>query len=304
MAVIANTYLPFDAGAGSAVAESGWRSMAKHWLASGPLVSGAGGLDALKPTAGAGLQVLVALGEAWVQGHWASWTGQSTLTPGANSSGSTRVDAIVIRADFVDNNVELDLVAGTPGAGLPALTQSSSIWEILIGSSTLVSGGSSVTVADLRKLAGADPPGPPRFRVTGGGAGQTGVVTATDTQCTWANGTEVADTEGTIAIGTGTFTCPAGLAGRWQFDYAVSFQVSAAGNYRVAWMRHSNGPKRYAQMSTPCVGSIDDRLTGSSDIVLAGGDTVAVYVHHASGGNLWLNNSADQYFQGRYIGPA
>ena len=141
----------------------------------------------------------------------------------------------------------------------------------------------------------------PRFRVIGGGAGQTGVATATDTQCTWANGTEVEDTEGAIAIGTGTFTCPASLAGRWHFDYAVTFQVSAAGNYRVVWMRHSNGPKRYGQTSTPCVGSIDDRLTGSSEIVLAGGDTVAVYAHHASGGNLWMNNSADQYFQGRFI---
>ena len=154
MAVIAGSFLPFDAGAGSAVAESGWRSMAQHWIPPGPLVSGAGILDALKPTAGAGLQVLVALGEAWVKGHWASWTGQSALTVASNSSGSTRVDAIVIRADFVNNRLELDLVAGTPGAGIPALTQSSSVWEILIGSSTLVSGGSSVTVADLRKLSG------------------------------------------------------------------------------------------------------------------------------------------------------
>lgn len=304
MAVIANTYLPFDAGAGSAVAESGWRSMAKHWLASGPLVSGAGGLDALKPTAGAGLQVLVALGEAWVQGHWASWTGQSTLTPGANSSGSTRVDAIVIRADFVDNNVELDLVAGTPGAGLPALTQSSSIWEILIGSSTLVSGGSSVTVADLRKLAGERAPGPPRFRVTGGGAGQTGVASGANTTCTWANGTEVTDTEGAIAIGTGVFTCPAAFAGRWHFEYAVNFGINATG-IRAAWLENSVAPKRYAQNSHNNQGGVNAGLiSGSSDIVIAAGETVRTVVYHTAGSNLTLNNEADQCFQGRYIGPA
>ena len=304
MAVIANTYLPFDAGAGSAVAESGWRSMAKHWLASGPLVSGAGGLDALKPTAGAGLQVLVALGEAWVQGHWASWTGQSTLTPGANSSGSTRVDAIVIRADFVDNNVELDLVAGTPGAGLPALTQSSSIWEILIGSSTLVSGGTSVTVADLRKLAGADPPGPPRFRVTGGAGGQTGVAHSANATCTWANGTEVTDTEGAIAIGTGVFTCPAAFAGRWRFDFQVAFEQYNVG-IRASWLEHSVGPRRYAQSSQINQGGAGaESISGSVDIVLAASDTVKVVVFHTAGVARTVNANADQHFQGRYIGPA
>ena len=302
-AVVANTYLPFDAGAGSAVAESGWRSMAQHWMAPGPLVSGAGVRDALKPTAGAGLQVLVALGEAWVKGHWASWTGSSALTVGANSSGSTRVDAIVIRADFVNNRLELDLVAGTPGAGLPALTQSSSVWEILIGSSTLVSGGSSVTVADLRVMTGWYADGrEPRFRLTGGSPGQTGIASGSNVVATWANGTEVIDTEGAIAVGTGVFTCPAACSGRWKFEFCSNVAANNTG-IRASWLSHSVGPRRYAQSSQINQGGAGSEIfTGSAEIVLAAGETVNVVMFQTSGTTLDVNTNADSYFQGRLIG--
>jgi hypothetical protein len=153
MPVTADSYFPFD---GQEVAEAEWRAMARHWRPSGPLITdlAPADWDVLQPSAGAGLQVLVEAGSAWIRGHYAEWESQEALTIGANSSGSTRVDAIVARLDATDNLVELDVVAGTPGAGLPALTQDSSTWEILLGSSTLLNGGSSVTVADLRKCVG------------------------------------------------------------------------------------------------------------------------------------------------------
>lgn len=156
MPVTADTYQPFDAGAGADVAEAGWRAMARHWLPSGPLITdlAPADWDVLEPSAGAGLQVLVEPGEAWIRGHYAEWETQAELTISANASGQTRVDAVVARVDFVNNDIELDIVAGTPGAGIPALTQSSSVWEILLGSSTLLTGGSSVTVADLRSCVG------------------------------------------------------------------------------------------------------------------------------------------------------
>lgn len=149
----ADQAFPFDAGAGSGVAESQWRSMARHWLPSGPLVTESSAA-ALTPTAGAGLQVLVAAGAVWINGHYGEWDAQSALTIGSNTSGTTRVDAIVARLDTVGNDIELDVVAGTPGAGLPALTQDTSTWEILIGSSTLLTGGSSVSVSDWRVMSG------------------------------------------------------------------------------------------------------------------------------------------------------
>jgi hypothetical protein len=153
MPVTADSYFPFD---GQEVAEAEWRAMARHWRPSGPLITdlAAADWDVLEPSAGAGLQVLVEPGSAWINGHYAEWETQAALTISANASGSTRVDAIVARLDATANDIELDVVAGTPGAGLPALTQTSSTWEILLGSSTLLNGGSSVTVADLRRCVG------------------------------------------------------------------------------------------------------------------------------------------------------
>lgn len=145
---------------------------------------------------------------------------------------------------------------------------------------------------------------PPRFRLTGGATGQTGVATATNTTATWANGTEVTDTEAAIAIGTGVFTCPAALAGRWEFQYSAYF-VQAATGIRSIWVEHSASSRRYAQASQASQGGSGPEIfTGSADIVLAGAETVKVVMFQNSGGNLSVNTSADTYFQGRYIGPA
>ena len=158
MPVTANTYIPFDAGAGASVTESGWRSMARHWIPSGVLVTdlAAASWDAeLKVTAGVGLQVSVAAGEAWIRGHYAEWTGSNDLAVGSNSSGSTRVDLVVARAHFVDNDIELDIVAGTPGAGAPALTQNTTMWEIPLAQYSVTNGGTAPTsIVDTRVFTG------------------------------------------------------------------------------------------------------------------------------------------------------
>lgn len=152
----ADLYQPFDAGAGSSVAEAGWRAMARHWLPDGVLVTDLpyASWDAeLKVTAGVGLQVAIAAGEVWIQGHHGQWDSGSTLAVGANASGSSRVDYVVARADFVNNDIELDIVAGTPGAGAPSLTESSSVWEIPLATYTVTNGGSAPTsITDARRF--------------------------------------------------------------------------------------------------------------------------------------------------------
>lgn len=141
----------------------------------------------------------------------------------------------------------------------------------------------------------------PRFKVTGGGAGQTGVVTATNTTCTWANGSEVEDTEGAIAIGTGVFTCPAGLPGRWAFQFSVKFDPNNTG-IRYAWLAYSVGPAMYARTNMVNLGGTAvELLQGSAEIVMTAGSTVSVVVHQTSGANRTVNTDADQYFQGRFI---
>ena len=145
---------------------------------------------------------------------------------------------------------------------------------------------------------------PPRFRLTGGGAGQTGVVTATPTTCTWANGTEVTDTEAAIAVGTGVFTCPTALPGRWRFDYFIGYDAAATG-IREAWLEHSVGSRRYANSGTLSFGGgAAESVSSSADIVLAAAETVKVVAYQTSGANRTINTSSNAYFQGVYVGPA
>lgn len=102
--------------------------------------------------AGTGLSVDVRSGiYASVRGHaWTSGTSTVNLPVTANSSGSTRVDRVVLRLDRSVWTVRAVVKPGTPGGGAPALTQNTGdtgVYEIPLATVTLVSGASTVTVA-------------------------------------------------------------------------------------------------------------------------------------------------------------
>lgn len=75
----------------------------------------------------------------------------------SNSSGSVRIDIIALEADYTAQTVRITVVQGTPGAGVPALTQSvGSIWQIPLAYITLASGFTSIAtsaITDLREYA-------------------------------------------------------------------------------------------------------------------------------------------------------
>lgn len=78
------------------------------------------------------------------------------LSIGANSSGSTRVDLVVLRLDRSTSAVTEAVVAGTPGAGPPAVTQStgtSGTYEIPLAQVTVVNGASTIAATDVTPLA-------------------------------------------------------------------------------------------------------------------------------------------------------
>lgn len=98
-----------------------------------------------------GLQVFVRAAKfASVRGHaWTSGTTDVTLTIGANASGQTRIDRVVLRLDRATWDVRAVVKAGTPGSGAPAMVQDTGdtgVYEIQIARVTVPNGASSVTV--------------------------------------------------------------------------------------------------------------------------------------------------------------
>jgi hypothetical protein len=136
MPTTANSYGPYDAGAGANITEAFWRTFMSRLAPSAVL---AGVSNELAPSGDStGMQVKVATGAAWVRGAYGEWTGITTLpiaAVGGIAGGQSRIDSIIVRNDFVSNRVELDVLTGTAGVSpvAPTLTQSSSIWEILLG---------------------------------------------------------------------------------------------------------------------------------------------------------------------------
>lgn len=131
-----------------AVTDSEYEAMAARFSDNG--VNGTPSGDAVV-SAGAGLNVAIRPGVyANVRGHaWYSGTSTITLAITANSSGSTRIDRVVLRLDRSDWTVKAVVKTGTPGAGPPTLTQDigdTGVYEILLANVTLLSGASSVTV--------------------------------------------------------------------------------------------------------------------------------------------------------------
>ncbi|MGC4918621.1 hypothetical protein [Streptomyces albogriseolus] len=107
--------------------------------------------DAAVVTAGVGLNVTIRANVyASVRGHaWTSGTSTVALAVSANSSGQTRIDRVVLRLDRSDWTVRAAVKTGTPGAGVPALTQSTGdtgVYEIPLAEATVLNGAASVTV--------------------------------------------------------------------------------------------------------------------------------------------------------------
>lgn len=151
MPTSANAYYPYDSGAGANVAEAGWRNFMGRLS---PSAVFAGVTNELAPSGDStGMQVKVATGAAWVRGAYGEWTGITTLpiaAVGGIAGGSSRIDSVIARNDFVNNRMELDVLTGTAGVtpAAPTLTQSSSIWEILLGNvGPLVNTTTTITAA-------------------------------------------------------------------------------------------------------------------------------------------------------------
>lgn len=151
MAVLADVYAPFDSGAGANVMEATWRDMMKHMLGSASGVVRGFGNNCNTFGDSTGMQVKVDTGEAWVRGHYAKFSSIKTLPISSNASGNPRIDRAVLRADFVNNNVVVDILIGTPAGSpvAPAVTQNTSIWETSLAVVAVANGAVTISAANV-----------------------------------------------------------------------------------------------------------------------------------------------------------
>jgi hypothetical protein len=142
-------YRPFDAGSGSNVTEDGWRDMARHWLATGVIA----GEDNLAETYGdnSGMQVKTKTGKAWIRGHYWASDAEVTSAIAAADPANPRIDRLILRADFVGNTIAIAVLQGTAAAvpAAPALTQSTSVWEISLARVAVGAGVGSILAANV-----------------------------------------------------------------------------------------------------------------------------------------------------------
>jgi len=103
---------------------------------------------------GTGRQISVATGALVIDGHVYRCTSATAISIDANSSGSTRYDRVIVRftreGQATEGACALAILKGTPGAGdAPALTKSSSTFEVSLGKVRVVDSAASFVSGDI-----------------------------------------------------------------------------------------------------------------------------------------------------------
>lgn len=148
---------PFDE---QNLAEDAYRDLASPWLGDG--IIGDPGSSTLQLYAdGSGMQVKLRTGRAQIQGFRYRNTAEIVITIPANSSGSVRIDRIVLRLDPTANSITPFRVAGTAGAGVPSITRTAGgSWDIYVAQVRVEVGAVNIAadkVTDERLYTGLRP---------------------------------------------------------------------------------------------------------------------------------------------------
>lgn len=113
----------------------------------------------LQVTAGTGLQVAVAAGQAMVRGHFYISTASENLTIAAANASNPRIDSVVLRLDPTANSILLAVVTGTPASSpvAPTLTQTDAgVFEFQLATVLVPAAATSVsTITDTRSFMGS-----------------------------------------------------------------------------------------------------------------------------------------------------
>ncbi|WJN62956.1 minor tail protein [Streptomyces phage phiScoe25] len=141
---MAQTSYPFDA---QTVSESQYSSYFRELQDSG--VVGSSNSTTLAVTAGTGMTLNIAIGQAIVRGHFYNNDAVATLTLAAADTAA-RTDRIVLRLDPAANSIVLAVVKGTAGGGVPSLTQTDTgIYEMVLANVAVGASATSIVAANI-----------------------------------------------------------------------------------------------------------------------------------------------------------
>lgn len=142
----------WPAAAPTVVTEHDFERLMCGWFGSG--LVGDGSEDLLVFADSTGMQVKIrAERYARVRGFvWHSGDSIVTVPIADNTSGSTRIDRIVLELDRSTWTVRVQVVQGTPGSGEPSITQDegdTGVWQLWVASVTVGDGAATINAADV-----------------------------------------------------------------------------------------------------------------------------------------------------------
>lgn len=107
--------------------------------------------DVLKVTAAGGMNVSVAPGYAWINGHFGRVDTAETLTLSTASGSMTRIDRVVVRLDMSAGTVSLAVIKGTAAVSPSAtpLTRDGTIYELCLANIRVSAGATAITDANI-----------------------------------------------------------------------------------------------------------------------------------------------------------
>lgn len=152
MATLLDEFYPFSAGVGQVVSEEQWRRMIGNIAFATGVLRGVGSEFAvIQRAAGANMSVDLGPGETRIRGHVGVLAAAGNIGIANNPTGNPRIDTIVLRADFVANEIEYDVLQGVAAVSpaAPALTTDASTHEIALANVAVASGAVSIVTANI-----------------------------------------------------------------------------------------------------------------------------------------------------------
>ncbi len=289
MATPLDTYGPYDSGPGASITENTWRKIMSNSLngGSGVLQGITNAFEVFGDSTG--LQVKVKTGECWIRGAWGESTAQKTLpiATAPTTASHTRKDRVVLRNDFVNNRIELDVLTGTSSAGtptIPSCTKDTTKWETSLA---VVSVGNSVStitagnVDDQREYQGVFA----KYRANDGANQDVPNNAVTKVEFP----TVVTKSADVIATGTNNTDFELQRAGEWTVFVNIGWETLFADfdGTRWAFLCPSTAvTPRYASVSTrpdPADAALSGGQSFSVTERFTAGTKLSIYVYQNSG---------------------